>query len=197
MTYVVEPRDSDVVRHLGLGVGRGHVLEPIETVGHRSSNTETDFTDSKVRTVLGSVSVVERLHDVDERVARGLLGVVVTVRISFHNQQQLGEGDSGEAEHSHSDEIDSRVVIRVELLVLVEGSDVRSEEHLDFRSDRSASFSDDVPSFLEVVDGSLVGTVLLVVVDFVSESKPDLDAHVGVLLHHFADGDGLLVVVVL
>lgn len=98
MTYVVEPRDSDVVRHLGLGVRRGHVLEPIETVGHRSSNTETDFTDSKVRTVLGSVSVVERLHDVDERVARGLLGVVVTVRIRFHNQQQLGEGDSCEVE---------------------------------------------------------------------------------------------------
>jgi len=171
---VVEPRDSDVVRHLRLGVGRGHVLEPFETVGHWSSNTKTDFTDSEVRTVLGSVGIVERLHDIDERVARGLLRVVV-----------------------NSDEVDGRVIIRVELLVLVEGSDIGSEEHLDFRGDRSASFSDDVPSLLEIVNGSLVSTILLVVVDLVSESKPDLDTHIGVLLHDFADSDGLLVVVVL
>lgn len=89
------------------------------------------------------------------------------------------------------------MIIRVELLVLVEGGDVGSEEHLDFGSDRSASFSDDIPSLFEVVDGSLVGSILLVVVDLMSESKPDFDTHIGVLLHDFADSDGLLVVVVL
>lgn len=89
------------------------------------------------------------------------------------------------------------MIIRVELLVLVEGGDVGSEEHLDFGSDRSASFSDDIPSLFEVVDGSLVGSILLVVVDLMSESKPDFDTHISILLHDFADSDGLLVVVVL
>jgi len=92
-THVVEPRDSDVVRHLGLSVGRCHVLEPFETVRHRSSNTETDFTDSKVRTILRSVGVVERLHDVDERVARGLLRVVVTVTSRFQTISERSKSD--------------------------------------------------------------------------------------------------------
>lgn len=172
-THVVEPRDRDVVGHGRLGLGRGHVLEPVEAGTHIGSDSESDLTNRKVRTALLRVGVVERFHNIDERVARGRLGVVVD-----------------------PDQVDGRVVVGVELLVLGERGDVRGEEHLDFGSNVAARFCDDVPSLLEVIDGSLVGTVGLVVVDLVRESEPDFDAHVGVLLHDLADRDGLLVVVV-